>query len=179
MPEFLRPEAKALLHRWSEMAGAAAIGLVGLWVFRFGGWFFQGVGILLVLTGLAGAVIAWRRMVFRRVVEQPGIVEVDEGQIRFFGPQGGGFVALREVIELGLIQDLDGQSWWRLRESGGNMLAIPASASGAEALFDAFSALPGIDMGALTAALARAGTQPPVTLWRRDAVRRLPGPGQS
>jgi len=131
-----------------------------------GGWFYQGVGLALALAGVWGGVIAFRRMRFARAVEQPGLVEIDEGQVRYFGPHGGGFVALPEVVELDLTVDLAGGRWWRLREAGGNMLAIPVTAQGADQLFDAFSGLPGLSPAALVAALdAPRGRA--ITVWRR------------
>lgn len=163
--QFLRPEVLDKLMRWREMAVATAVILLGLWVFGFGGWFFQALGVLIGLTGVAGVLIALRRMKFLREVAQPGVIEVDEGQIRYFGPEGGGFIALREVVELGLQSDASGQSWWSLREADGTVLLVPTSATGAETLFDAFSAFPGIDMGALGAALSDEGTSQ--SLWRR------------
>lgn len=168
--KLFRPEVLNTLSRWQEMAGAVAFGLVGVWIFTFGGWFFQGIGILFVVVGGLTAIIAFRRMQFRREVAQPGIIEVDEGQIRFFGPQGGGFIALREMVELDLILDPKGESWWHLREAGGEILTVPVSAAGAEALFDAFATLPGIDMGALSAAVSGRDPAAQMRLWRRDGT---------
>jgi hypothetical protein len=52
------------------------------------------------------------------------------------------------------------------------MLVIPVDAAGAEALFDAFTALPGLGAKRLLAArrTLRTGTQ---TLWRRDDLPAL------
>ncbi|MDH3262745.1 MAG: hypothetical protein OEM24_01975 [Paracoccaceae bacterium] len=172
MTGFLRPEALAALARWREVAGALVFAAFGLWVATFGGWFFQGVGLILALAGLWGAVIAFRRMQFRRAVEQPGIVEVDEGQVRYLGPHGGGFAALPEVVELELLSDLSGRRWWRLREAGGNHLAVPVAAEGADQLFDAFARLPGLSPAALLAALDDPQSKA-VTVWRRAARRAL------
>jgi hypothetical protein len=169
---FLRPEALAVLVRWREVAGALAFAAFGLWVATFGGWFFEGVGLVLALAGLWAAVIAVRRMRFRREVDQPGLVEVDEGQVRYFGPHGGGFAALPEVVELELIADLAGHRWWRLREAGGNLLSIPVAAEGADLLFDAFAGLPGLSPSALLSALDDPRNRA-VTVWRRTARRAL------
>ncbi len=172
MTGLLRPEALAALARWREVAGTLAFAGFGLWVTSFGGWFFLGVGLLLALAGLWGAVIALRRMRFRRDVEQPGIVEIDEGQVRYLGPYGGGIAALPEVVELELLSDLAGRRWWRLREAGGNVIAIPAAAEGADQLFDAFARLPGLSPTALLAALDEPRGKT-VRVWRRAAHRAL------
>lgn len=172
MSGLIRPEALAALARWREVAGAFVLALLGLWVFTFGGWFFQGIGLLLAAAGLAGALIAFRRLRFRRAVAQPGIVEVDEGQVRYLGPHGGGFVALTEVTRLEILADLSGRRWWRLGEAGGNVVAIPVAAEGADQLFDAFASLPGLSPAALLAAL-EAPEGGAITVWRREARRAL------
>jgi len=46
-----------------------------------------------------------------------------------------------------------GRRLWRLRQNDGQTLLIPVEAVGGEALFDAFSGLPGLDTQALVAAL--------------------------
>lgn len=175
MTEFLRPEVRKFLERWAEMAGGVVLALIGLWVFGFGGWFFQAVGIMIGIAAIGAGVIAWRRMKFRREVDQPGLVEVDEGQIRYFSPDRGGFVAIRDLIAISLRQDAAGQSWWNLQEAGGHLLSVPVSAAGAEALFDAFATLPDIDMGALSAALDNQ-TENPTHLWQRKGVGILEAP---
>lgn len=180
MLNLIRPDAASFLSRWGEVFIAAGLALIALWVFSFGGWFFQAIGLLLAFAAAAGALIAWRRARFRRDIAQPGVIEVDEGQIRYFGPEGGGFAALREVVELTLLQDTEDQSWWQLREAGGGHVKIPTSANGAEALFDAFAALPGIDMGALSAALSKTANPGAQILWQRKDAQgshpKLPSP---
>jgi hypothetical protein len=169
---FLRPELRAALTRWRELAGAGALALAGVLIFRLGGWFFEGLGLLVALAALAGAVVALRRMRFARAVDQPGIVEVDEGQVRYFGPHGGGFAALSDLVEIDLVPDLAGKRWWRLREAGGTSVAIPVAAAGADQLYDAFAGLPGLSPAALVAALDAPGPAA-VTVWRRPARRAL------
>ncbi|WP_343080750.1 hypothetical protein [Ostreiculturibacter nitratireducens] len=166
----IRPEAVATLRRWREVAGSAAILAFGLWMFSLGGWILAPAGIGLVALALGLGVIALRRMRFARGGSAPGVVEVDEGQVGYFGPDFGGFLSLRELVEIRLV-DLHGVPRWRLKQADGQVLLIPASAKGAEALFDAFAALPGIDMGRLTAALdARENAQ---VLWQRPARAAL------
>lgn len=169
----IRPELREALLRWREVAGALALSAGGLWVFTFGGWFYQGLGVAIVVAGFAGVVVALRRMRFRRAVDQPGIVEVDEGQLRYFGPYGGGFAALPEVVALDLVPDRDGGRWWRLSERGGNVLSIPVAAEGADLLFDAFATLPGLSGTDLLSALDAPGDRA-VTVWRRTPLRALP-----
>jgi len=168
----MRPEAAALLTRWREAGGAVLVVLLGLWVAGFGGWFYMAIGALIAVVGLSGLVIALRRMRFQRAVDQPGVVEVDEGEVRYLGPHGGGFAAIPEIVSVELIADLAGRRWWRLSESGGNVLSVPVAAEGAAALFDVFARLPGLSTGELVLVLDRPGRQA-ITVWRRSGHRAL------
>ncbi|MCB2128221.1 MAG: hypothetical protein KDE03_03895 [Rhodobacteraceae bacterium] len=160
----IRPEVKAHLRRWSEVIAAVATGLAGVWLFSLGGWVLQAIGMILVALALGWVVIAGRRLRFLRGVAAPGVVEVDEGQIGYWGPNFGGFIALADLAELRLAE-AGGARHWRMRTRGGEVLMVPVDAVGADRLYDAFVTLPGIDMAALTAALDRGvGTLP---LWKR------------
>ncbi len=151
----IRPEVQVTLWRWREVAAGAAVVGVGLWLVRLGGYLLLPLGAVVALAGVALAVLAARRMRFVLPVQAPGVVQVDEGQVSFMGPQVGGFVSLRDLVEVRLIS-MRGRRLWRLRQADGQTLLIPLDATGAEALFDAFSSLPGLSSAALVAAL-----QPP------------------
>lgn len=168
---FIRPKVRQEITRWSEVAAAVGAALVGTLLMRMGGFLFLPVGALLTLLSLGWLLNALRRLSFQRPVAAPGVVEVIEGQVGYFGPTFGGFVALDDVIELRLT-DFRGARQWRLKTLSGEVLLIPIDATGAEKLFDAFSTLPGIDMAALSAALNRGASTLP--LWTRPAPR-LPG----
>ena len=168
---FIRPKARREIERWSEVAAAVGAALVGTLLMRMGGFLFLPVGALLTLLSLGWLLNALRRLSFQRPVAAPGVVEVIEGQVGYFGPTFGGFVALDEVNELRLT-DFHGARQWRLRTLSGEVLLIPIDATGAEKLFDAFATLPGIDMAALSVALNRGASTLP--LWTRPAPR-LPG----
>ncbi len=160
----IRPEVRALFLRWREVIAALAAGLGALWLMSLGGWLMQGLGGIVLALSLGWGVIALRRVRFLRGVAAPGIVEVDEGQVGYYGPSFGGFVALADLTELRLTE-IGGARQWRLRTASGEVLLVPVDAAGAEKLYDAFAALPGIDMAALAAALDRGvGTLP---LWKR------------
>lgn len=166
----IRPEIKSWLLRWREPLIAGAILLGGVWLALFGGWFFAVVGGGVILVGAALLIGAWRRMPFRRAVDASGMVEVEEGAIRYYGATAlGGEIALHDLIEIRLLR-LRGHGHWRLR-SNGEALLIPVDAAGAEALADAFNTLPGLDMGMVSAALAKVADQPDAmrVLWRRPA----------
>lgn len=162
----IRDEAAAALHRYREVIAAGAAGAAGLWLAAQGGYVLIPVG--LALTGLAvvWAVTALRRLRFRQDIDAPGVVEVDEGQIGYLGPGSGGYVALGDLVELRLIR-IRGTRVWRLKQGDGQALLIPVAAAGADRLFDAFAALPGMQTQALVDALESPVTEDRV-IWRRD-----------
>lgn len=154
----IRPEAQAQLWRLREVFAAAGLAALGLWLMALGGFLLLPIGGAIVILSAGFGVLAWRRMRFAQTGEAPGVVEFDEGQVSYFGPNSGGAVALRELVELRLLT-MGGQRVWRLKQQDGQALLIPVSALGAERLFDAFAALPGMDTGALVAAVDAPTTQ--------------------
>ncbi len=168
----MRPEAAALLRRWREVAAAAALALAGLWLSARGGPFWGALGATLAAAGAGLVWIGLRRLRFRPSGDAPGVVEIVEGQIGYFGPGYGGYAALSDVTELRLVE-AQGRRAWAIAQEGGFALFIPVEAEGALALFDAFASLPGLDPATLIAALDRPGP-PDRLLWRRDGRLRLP-----
>lgn len=176
----IRPEVLTLFARASEVIWAGAMVAAGLWLMWLGGYLLTPVGAGVVALGLGWAVMAWRRMRFAQTIAAPGMVEVDEGQIGYMGPQVGGFVSLPELIELRLIT-LRGRRVWRLKQADGQALLVPVDAAGAERLFDAFASLPGMDTAALVAAIGGApntgqtlpvdsNTPDMLLIWRRQGA---------
>ena len=169
----IRPAAWARLLRLRDTGFALVTGALGIWAIWLGGWVLLGLGAGLLLLAAGLGLIAWRRLRFASAADghAAGIVDLDEAQIGWFGPEGGGFVSLTELAELRLI-DRGAQRYWRLKQIDGQALLIPVAATGAEALFDAFAALPGMDSGALVAALdaaaAPAGDSLGPVIWRRQ-----------
>ncbi|MFD1882538.1 hypothetical protein [Paracoccus pacificus] len=161
---------RAELRPWAEPAGAACAALAGLWLFGLGGWFFWPIGAALTLLALGWLVVAWRRMVFRRDVAAPGLVEIDESRIRYFGARTlGGEMNLRDLAEI-RVMTLDGRLYWRLRSLDAQAMLIPLDAAGAAALPDAFAALPGASLSELARGLEYVQTNGGFrSLWRRPA----------
>ncbi len=153
----IRPEVLASLRPYREVGAAGAASVVGLWMAAQGGLLLIPLGGVLALAGVVWAISAWRRVRFAQAVAAPGMVEVDEGQVAYLGPAFGGFVALPDLVELRLLT-MRGRRLWRLKQADGQALLVPVDAAGAEKLYDAFAALPGMDVGALVAALAPTGT---------------------
>ncbi|UWR76681.1 hypothetical protein K4L04_01595 [Phaeobacter inhibens] len=166
---FIRPEARAVLWRWREMIAAAALGALGLlWALgSYGaqallGWALLGLGVVI-------AVIGMQRMRFRLGGGGPGVVQVDEGQIAYFGPLTGGAVALSELERLTLDHAAK-PPHWLLDQPGQSALAIPVNATNTDALFDAFATLPGLRMERMLAELRKSGGHQ-VVIWERAPTR--------
>jgi hypothetical protein len=149
---FIRPEVSSALFRLREVLAAVALSALGGWVAYQGGYVLLPIGLVLVALGLGWAVMALRRLRFQQEGEAPGIVRVTEAQIAYLGPRMGGFIGLPDLVEVRLLT-LRGRRIWKLRASNGEALHIPVESDGAEALFDAFASLPGMDTAALVAAL--------------------------
>lgn len=146
----IRPEVSATLRQWSEVLIGVCVMLLGVWGLQARGGFYQTLSALVVLTGIALAVIGWRRLRFNRAGHAPGIVQVLEGQISYFGPETGGFIGIADILEVHLT---DSARNWQLVGEDGTRVTIPVAADGARALFDIFAALPGMNMPALLTAL--------------------------
>lgn len=155
----IRPELLAAIRRNAELLAALALVAFGGWTASRGGYLLTPLGLAIVALGAGWALTAWRRLRFQQDGEAPGIVRVTEAQIAYFGPRVGGFVGLPDLAELRLLT-LRGRRIWKLKQGDGQILHIPVEADGADALFDAFASLPGIDMAALVAAL---GTDAPAS----------------
>ena len=149
---WIRPEVTDLIWRAREVIWAALVVVAGVWLMSLGGLFLVPVGLAVGAIGAVLAMTAWRRMRFEQDTAAPGLVELDEAQVSYLGPEVGGFLSLQELVELRLLS-LRGRRLWRLKQADGQALLIPVDAKGAERLFDAFANLPGMDTAGLVAAL--------------------------
>ncbi len=165
---FIRPKAAEGLQRWRGVIAAAAVTALGLWwgiaslgLVRWLGWALAIVGTALLWASL-------QRARFHAGHGGLGVVEVDERQISYFAPVGGGMVSLEALTEVSIGPDRAGLPVWRFR-TGSEILAVPASAEGTGALFEALTALPGID---IEAAIRASRTRPErnVVIWARPGA---------
>ncbi|MFD1340909.1 hypothetical protein [Litorisediminicola beolgyonensis] len=162
---FVRPEARATLRRWAEAGIGLGVMALGLWLALGTGGILGWIGWAVALAGAAMSIAGVQRARFRRGSDGPGIVDVTEARISYFGPLTGGVAALDDLGALAL--DRNGRpAHWILQRSGEPDLFIPVSAEGADRLFDAFARLPGLRTERLLRALEddRPGR---VELWRR------------
>lgn len=164
---FIRPEARAALWRAREALIGGAIALLGLsWAVGPGG-LLGWLGWGLLIAGVALLVIGLQRLRFRMGAGGPGVVQVDEGQISYFGPLDGGAVAVAELDRL-VLDHTASPAHWGLEMPGQPRLHIPVNAEGADALFDAFSALPGLKTERMLSELRRPGAHQ-VVIWERHS----------
>lgn len=170
----IRPDLARLIARWREVILALCLVAAGLWLVWLGGWVLGPLGFALAALGLAWARHAHARLRFARAVGAPGVVELDEAQLAYLGPETGAVLSLDEAEDLRLLS-LGGRRMWRLRQADGQAMLIPVDAAGADRLFDAFASLPGLDPTALSDALATfgEGTDEIRMIWRRGGQRAL------
>lgn len=153
---------KEAVWRWREAFAGLAVLALGLWIAfaSFGatrvlGYLLSAAGVVLVIAGV-------QRARFRIGSGGPGVVMIREALVTYFGPLSGGAVNIGSLSRL----ELDGSARpfpsWILTEPGQPPLAIPTTAENAEALFDVFTTLPGIQTERMLAALQR--PTPGVTL---------------
>ena len=171
MSEFLRPEVAETLRRWREPLIALTIIALGLWIAASPGPIVQGFGWVLAGLGAVAMIPAIRRARFHTSGDAPGVVQVDERRVLYMGPTHGGAIEMDDLSQLSLRRMEDGRAAWVLVQ-GSTLLVIPTDARGADALFDAFTALPGLSAQAILA--ARDMPQPGTTrLWTREQNRAL------
>jgi len=159
---FIRPEATAALWRYGEPAIYGAITIWGLWkgwgLLAHGAWLgLVPVGIAIIATfALVGAaeraLLGWRSR-----TPGPGVVNIREGSIAYFGPLGGAVLALDALISIEIVTTDAGPGaddvFWHLADEIGQQVSIPGGAKGAEALLDRLGSLPGFDHMAVVSAM--------------------------
>lgn len=151
----IRPELARWLAPRREIIAAIAGMALGLWIASWGGWFYIPLGLMVIAGCAIWALGSWRRLAFLHEIAAPGVVDVVEGAIHYYAARAlGGSIALRDLAEIRLLR-LNGHDHWRLKTRNGEALLIPVEARGAEQLADAFTALPGLDLGRVSAALAQ------------------------
>ena len=169
MSGFIRPELAQFFRRWREPIAAGVLAWVGamfLWRgFTQYNWMSEAIGIVLLLIGLALFWAGYRRVQFNRQGDGPGLIEVTERQIYYMTPQGGGSVAIADMTRLEIRTMIEIGRVWVLKQSDDATLFIPLNAAGSEALFDAFSALPGMEVNNLIAAVNKTGETRQI-VWR-------------
>jgi hypothetical protein len=164
---FIRPEVKTGLWRWRESLAGFAVASIGLYLAIAGLGLTQMIGFSMVVAGAVLMFAGFQRARFRVGSGGPGVVQVDEGQVTYFGPFDGGSVAIRQLALVELDPTAKPASAWVLTEQGQPPLAIPTTAEGADLLFDVFAALDGIRTERMLSDLQSA-PEKRVVIWQRE-----------
>ncbi len=151
----VRPEVIQSFSRFRDALVGVLVSMLGLY------WAIDGVGFISILgtsLTLAGALLIFagiQRGRFKTGTGGAGVVHVDEGQVTYFGPLEGGSVVISDLSRVELFPLSRKLSEWVLYDPGTDPLHIPTNAEGAEALFDVFSNLEGLQMEKLLDALKK------------------------
>lgn len=146
---FLRPEAAAFLKKWREAIIAGVILMGSLQAASTTTGLVNAFSWVTALVGAALFIEGVRRARLPDKSGGIGVVDVDERQITYFGPQGGGAISINELSRVKVrTTDLGPAAsdfFWEFTDRAGQRLTIPGDAENATALFDALTALPGAD----------------------------------
>ena len=165
----IRPAARAAIARWAEALWGLGVLALGLyWGFFTGGGLLHWVGYAVAIAGALLLVAGLQKGRFRTGSGGPGVVQIVEGRIAYFGPLTGGAADLGDLTRV-VLDPSAKPPHWLLHRPGEPDLAIPLNAEGADALFDAFATLPGLKTERMLAEMRKDGTRP-VTIW--EAVPR-------
>ena len=170
----IRPEASAFLKRWLEPAVALAATLAALWIVGLPDFQLNWLSVLLGAP-LAIAGLVWLRVAIRRArlaqAGSEGRLFVEERRVLHVGTFGNVQVDLDEATRLDLLAS-GGRASLTVHVPDGPPVVLPLGAEGTDGLYDALTGLPGMDMDALHARLARArrqGTSEVGTVWTSPA----------
>ena len=157
---------RAFLERWREVLLAGVVFLLGVW------WALTGVGInvwlgyIFCLIGIGWGVAAVQRARFAQDGDGPGVVQIRERRLAYFGPLDGGIMDVADLSRLEIDPTSHPDPSWVLTSIEGQVLAIPINAKGAEGLFDVFASLPDIKTNTVLDVLSRT-PDARVTVWSR------------
>ncbi|MEX0281387.1 MAG: hypothetical protein AB3N13_09395 [Arenibacterium sp.] len=166
---FIRPEARDALWRWREVLIATLLAFLALsWITGPGG-LLGWLGWMVLIIAIALAVVGFQRARFRQNDAGPGVINLDEGRITYFGPLSGGAVDTRDMERL-VLDPSATPAHWVLSQPGQPPLFIPVNAAGSEGLFDAFATLPGLKIERMLGQMKQNPAHP-VVIWERKPMR--------
>ncbi|MFV2038163.1 MAG: hypothetical protein ACC646_11305 [Paracoccaceae bacterium] len=167
---FIRPELKQTIWRFRDALFGAAVVVIGLYWANNSFGFMVIVGFALIGAGVLMIFAGVQRARFRSGAGGSGVVSVIEGQVTYFGPYWGGTVEIDKLVKVELDATIRFASVWVLHDQSSGALRIPTNAEGAEALFDVFANLDGIQTERMLAALENDHSAP-VSIWQARARR--------
>ncbi|SLN21103.1 hypothetical protein AQS8620_00579 [Aquimixticola soesokkakensis] len=165
----IRAELARRLKRFAEPLGAFAGALLCLWAALTTFGVTRWVMAVFALAALCFGLVALQRALFRARGVGTGLVEVDEGMLRYMSAFDGGEVEITAIDSLWLLPAQRGAAHWQVEGKEGSRLRIPVDAAGADQLFDVFAQLPGIETGRMLRQL-RDAPDTPVVIWSSRRV---------
>ena len=167
---FIRPEAQAALARWWGL-GLAILGVAlgAYWVLT-GRGLLPYIGGIVALGSAALAADQLRRSLFFGGQGGAGVVEVDERRITYLTGQGGAVLSLDRLARVEIEVLGAERRDWVFTDQSDEQLYVPLSAEGADALFDALAALPGMNTGEAIRASTAPGPDR-FLIWQKDRRR--------
>ena len=166
MADFIRPEVRAVFWRWREVILAGVVLLLGIWWVLTGVGINQWLGFIFAAIGIAWGVAGVQRVRFAQDGDGPGMVQIRERRLTYYGPLDGGVIDVEDLAKLEIDPTSHPEPSWILTGIDGHRLAIPINAAGADDLFDVFAALPDIKTNTVLDVLSRT-PDARVTVWNR------------
>ena len=140
---FIRPEIVNGFWRWREAIFGGALASIGMyWAVGQQG-IMAAVGTSLAIVGALLVFAGIQRTRFRVGTDGPGVVQVHERLVIYYGPLEGGTISV-DALDSVALDPANKPATWVLTESSGQTLHIPTNAENAELLFDVFASLEGI-----------------------------------
>jgi hypothetical protein len=164
---FIRPELKEALSRFRDAVIGVGVSLFGIyWAINSQG-FMSIVGTSLAVAGALLVFAGIQRGRFMVGSDGVGVVDVDEGQVTYFGPLGGGSVVIDDLLKVEYDATARPVAEWILHDPVNGELRIPTNAKGADALFDVFASLSGMQTEKMLAVL-KTRRRKHVVIWQAD-----------
>lgn len=167
---FIRPPVLEHFTKWREAYFVGFVLGLGCWMFLYGqtnvNLVLQGLGLVVSLVGIILLRTAIQRIRFRRSEKAPGMVDVTEREISYFGPMHGKTISLESLNKIELRESEAYAAIWVLHHTEGDPMIVPTTAKGSDRLFDAFTSLSGVQMSALVAAINQVPVHSQV-IWER------------
>ncbi|MFY0681874.1 MAG: hypothetical protein JXR13_14985 [Thalassovita sp.] len=171
----LRPEARETLWQWRDLLVGLALAALGLyWVLGSGG-VLRWIGVvvialsaLLIFTGVQRG-----RFLGNKGASGAGIIELNERQLSYMGPDTGVIVPLGAVVRIEIALNGNDALVWKFFTADGDVSEIPSSALGHEKLFDCLSGFPGASYEKVISA-SSSTQQGQFVIWRKTDLTMLP-----
>ena len=140
---FIRPELKQKIWRWREALLGLSVAFFGMLMAVSQDGVLAALGTSLAIVGALLTFAGIQRTRFRVGAGGPGVVQIDERMVTYYGPFDGGSVSIDALVSVELEPRAKPAAEWVLSEAGGKPLHIPTNAENAESLFDVFAVLDG------------------------------------